>query len=415
MSNYHFAFSAWIISIIALAVGCSPTASWAAGTTTLISKSSFGDYGASGASWSPSISADGRFVAFASNAADLPARVPAGSMRAPRTEPDGPRWRFVPNTSIFVADRQTGEIEEISLAWDGRGLANDWSALPMISAHGNAVVFVSAADNLVPNDTNGQPDVFVHDRATHETVRVSIRPDGTGFEHLYAHSVPIAPVISADGRFAAFGVDHLVYLHDRISGQTELISLPVFMSSGPVTPIQVSADGRHVFAKVNATVQLTSVIFRDYDILAFDRSTQQVERLCVTQNGSPLLCEGGSVSADGNLVAFTKYGSRNMFIHDRTARRTLSIGAGVSPRISPDGGFVAFLNSNKPSAKVFLLERSSGKIRLASIHPEGGILKAGSSSFDVSADGRAVAFSAKAKSHTVAKQFQVLVRDRTGR
>ncbi len=99
---------------------------------------------------------------------------------------------------IFVRDRASGATERVSVARDGSQADGDsWS--PSISADGRFVVFVSSAGNLVTGDDDGLDDAFVHDRWTGETVRVSVtlgggEPDGA----------TVAAVVSGDGRAIAF-------------------------------------------------------------------------------------------------------------------------------------------------------------------------------------------------------------------
>ncbi|HLF28409.1 MAG TPA: hypothetical protein VJG32_18910 [Anaerolineae bacterium] len=112
----------------------------------------------------PSLSADGRFVAFASDASNL---VPND------TNACDPNPYTFSCFDIFVHDRETGATERVSLASDGTP-ANGDSRWPRISADGRRVAFVSRASNLVADDTNELPDVFVHDRQTGETERVSL-------------------------------------------------------------------------------------------------------------------------------------------------------------------------------------------------------------------------------------------------
>ena len=99
---------------------------------------------------------------------------------------------------VFVHDRKTGTTERVSV--DSAGdQGNGGSYDPAISADGRFVAFESDADNLVPGDTNGSTDVFVHDRKTGTTERVSV--DSAGNQ---ANSDSCEPAISADGRFVAF-------------------------------------------------------------------------------------------------------------------------------------------------------------------------------------------------------------------
>jgi hypothetical protein len=100
---------------------------------------------------------------------------------------------------VFVHDRHTGETTRVSVDSNGKQ-GNSASASPSISADGRFVAFLSLASNLVRGDTNGTQDVFVHDRDTGETTRVNV--DSNGNE---ATNESARPSISADGRFVAFG------------------------------------------------------------------------------------------------------------------------------------------------------------------------------------------------------------------
>src|SRR5262249_44714724 len=133
---------------------------------------------------SPSISADGRFVAF------------LGSNLVNTTG----------TADVYVHDRLTGVTEQVSVASDGsQGNADAFG--PSISADGRFVAFESDASNLVSGDTNGTLDIYVHDRLTGATERVSVASDDT-----QGNSVSSSPSISADGRFVAFAsvADNLV-------------------------------------------------------------------------------------------------------------------------------------------------------------------------------------------------------------
>ena len=149
------------------------------GETTRVSLDSAGSQG-NGTSWTPSISADGRFVAFHSLASNL---VPG----------DTNGW-----DDVFVHDRQTGETTRVSV--DSSGVQGDGdSRFAFISADGRFVAYHSNASNLVPGDTNGSLDVFAHDRQSGERELVSLGSSGT-----QGNDSSVAPSISADGRFVAF-------------------------------------------------------------------------------------------------------------------------------------------------------------------------------------------------------------------
>jgi hypothetical protein len=118
---------------------------------------------------------------------------------------------------IFVHDRQTGETSRVSVASDGTQGESGYqdynysSPCTSISADGRFIAFGSHAYNLVDGDTNDKYDIFVHDRLTGETRRVSVASDGT-----QGNSRSIFPSISADGRFIAFGS----YASNLVDGDT---------------------------------------------------------------------------------------------------------------------------------------------------------------------------------------------------
>ena len=132
---------------------------------------------------------------------------------------------------IFVYDRVTGQIERVSVSSEGVE-ANAISTRPAISADGRFVAFESLADNLVYGDTNFLSDIFVHDRLTGITERVSV--DANGFE---GNGWSEQASISADGHYVAFisAADNLLpndtngvrdaFLHNRLSGYTQRVSI----------------------------------------------------------------------------------------------------------------------------------------------------------------------------------------------
>ncbi|MDP2726828.1 MAG: hypothetical protein Q8P59_04735, partial [Dehalococcoidia bacterium] len=127
------------------------------GVTTRVSVASDGTQ-SSRCGISPAISADGRYIAFASGASNLVSGNTHGG--------------------VFVHDTQTGQTAMVSVASNG-AQGNAGGGLPAISADGRYVAFGSGATNLVPGDTNGKVDVFVHDMQTGWTTRVSLACDGT--------------------------------------------------------------------------------------------------------------------------------------------------------------------------------------------------------------------------------------------
>ena len=190
---------------------------------------------ANGGSGSPAISADGRFVAFTSAATNLVTRDTNA------------------HSDMFLRDTRAFQRERVSVSSAG-DQGNDLSESASLSEDGRFVAFTSRATNLVPGDTNPNNDVFVHDRATGTTTRVSVSIAG---------SVPgrqLQPHLSADGRYVAFASNAVlvvgdtngaadVYVHDRETGETSRVSVPSGGSgqgTGGSFSAWISADGRYV-------------------------------------------------------------------------------------------------------------------------------------------------------------------------
>ena len=171
-----------------------------------------GDTEADGFSDQPALSSDGRFVAFRSEATNLT----SGSDQ-------------VATSDVFVT-ALAGGTERVSLGIGGAQPNGD-SEDPAISGNGSIVAFRSSASNLVPGDGNGLDDIFVYDRNANLTERVSVASNGAEGS---AHA--IQPSVSADGRFVAFAsadtsltpgdTDNVidVFVHDRSTGATTRVS-----------------------------------------------------------------------------------------------------------------------------------------------------------------------------------------------
>ncbi|MEZ4512377.1 MAG: thrombospondin type 3 repeat-containing protein [Chloroflexota bacterium] len=322
------------------------------GATSRVSVNSSGGQGNS-FSLAPSISSDGRFVAFESHASNLVSGDTNGS------------------TDIFVHDRQTGETSRISVNSSG-GQGNNHSSAPSISSDGRFVAFHSAASNLVSGDT-GRDDVFVHDRQTGETSRVSVNSSGD-----QGNSFSVLPSISSDGRFVAFtsyasnlvsgdtNGSHDVFVHDRQTGTTSRVSVDSSGSEGNGLSVysSISSDGRFVAFQSRASNLVTGDTNNRDDIFVHDRQTGATSRVSVGSSGSQgnHFSFSPSISGDGRFVAFESYASNlvsgdtngvpDIFVHDRQTGATSRISVNSSgsqgnsfsifPSISSDGRFVAF-------------------------------------------------------------------------
>jgi hypothetical protein len=185
-----------------------------------------------------------------------------------------------------------------------------------LSVDGRYVVFESAASTLVPGDTNGSWDVFVRDRETDTTERVSV--GSTGEE---GNDTSYSGPISADGRYVVFlswasnlvpedtnGVGD-VFLHDRLTGQTELLSVSSTgeQGDGESFPSAISADGRYVAFHSYATNLVPGDTNGTYDVFVHDRETGATERVSIGSageqgNGQSLWAD---MSPDARCVAFS--------------------------------------------------------------------------------------------------------------
>ena len=123
------------------------------------------------------------------------------------------------SNDVFVRDRQTGTIERVSVANDGSegNSSSGESNRHSISADGRYVVFYSFATNLVDGDTNRTGDVFVRDRETGSSERVSIAGDGSE-----GNSTSSQPSISADGRYVAFDSRASNLVDGDTSGESDI-------------------------------------------------------------------------------------------------------------------------------------------------------------------------------------------------
>ncbi|MBD2092438.1 PD40 domain-containing protein [Microcoleus sp. FACHB-1515] len=318
-------------------------------------------------SYRASISADGRYIAFESFASNLVSGDTNQSI------------------DVFVHDRQTKETTRVS-AGAGRVQGNSWSDDPAISADGRYVVFSSASNNFVSDDTNNSSDIFVYDRLTGLTERVSIATNG-----IQANNSSFGASISADGRYIAFtsSATNLVegdtnsladlFVHDRQTKQTTRVSIasdgsqrnrPAFFSFTELRSV-ISADGRYVaFESDSSNLVPGDRIWGSSDIFVHDRQTGETSRVSIASDGTPgdSNSTNPGISADGryvtfissarNLVGNDRSGGGGVYVHDRltgsttlvsvTATGTQSTDIGTSPitepspTISADGRYIAF-------------------------------------------------------------------------
>jgi Tol biopolymer transport system component len=393
--------------MLVLAVGAMPAR--AQNTTTRVSVSNAGAEANAGSS-GPVVSADGRFVVFASAATNL---VPGDS--------NG-------RTDIFVRDRLSGQIERVSVTASGQQAIGGHSTDPSISSDGRFVAFSSDAINLVAADSNAQRDIFVRDRQAATTTRVSVTSSGS-----QASGNSLVPFISADGRYVAFSstaalvpedtndaVD--VFRHDRNTGSIVRVSVGAVSLLG--TPTQangdsfvtnISADGEIVVFLSRASNLLTTPINpgggdrnNTEDVFVRSLVTRATRRVSIGTGGveGNSFSFNGSVSDDGRFVVFysnatnlVPNGQPGLYLHDRDSGVTSAVRAGASSSadISANGRYVCFLEipPSELGYGVFAIDRVTS-IRTRVSVASNGDPATGGSACSLSADATVVAFDSAA-------------------
>ncbi|MBI5957664.1 MAG: PD40 domain-containing protein, partial [Chloroflexi bacterium] len=326
--------------------------------TILVSVATDGKTGAGGSS-RPAISADGRFVSFSSVSPNIVLSDTNGT------------------GDIFVRDRQLNQTYRVSVATDGTQ-GNGESTLSAISADGRYVVFGSNASNLVLNDTNGCWDVFIRDLQTGVTSRVSVDSGAS-----QANSSSTNPSISANGRFIIYEstASNLVtndtnnskdiFVYDKDTAQTSRVSLASDnsqTSSGESSSAVISGDGRYVTFYSTAANLVANDTNGLGDIFLRDRQTSQTARISVATDGSQAnnVSEDPAISTDGRFIVFRSLAANlvpddtnnvaDVFLYDQQTlpltRISVKIGgiqsngaAAYRPALSPDGRYIAFTSA----------------------------------------------------------------------
>jgi Tol biopolymer transport system component len=331
---------------------------------------------------------------------------------------------------VFLHDRFTGQTRRVSVASDGTQ-GNGDSLIAAISADGRFVAFMSAADNLVEQDSNTVEDVFLHDTQTGETRRISLSSDGT-----QGNDSSSDPALSADGRFVAFYslASNLVaddtnshwdvFLHDTLTGQTNRVSVASDGAQGNADSYYpaISDDGRFIAFMSYADNLAPEDTNAKADILLHDALTGQTTPVSVDSNG--VQGNGDSylpaISADGRFVGFPSLadnlvsgdtnGVTDVFLHDTQtgmiSRVSVDSGGFQSNEysyelaISADGRFVAFRSfasnlvpdDTNGTHDVFLHDMQTGQTSRVSVDSGGGQSNQMSMDPAISADGSLVAF-----------------------
>ncbi len=383
----------------------------------------------------PSISADGRFVAFSSEASDLV-----------RNDTNGER-------DVFVRDLRTGTTERVSVSSSGRQ-GNGISRYPSISAGGRFVAFESNATNLVEDDANGTDfDVFVHNRFTGATELVSVDSYSFRDPPNQGNRSSTRPSINGDGQEVAFDSlatnledepdtngERDVFVHLRDTTTTYRASVS---SSSLAHPGGREANGTSRSPSINSRGNVvafesdaTNLVRHDtngvYDIFVRDQAPETTVRASVSSSGRQANASSSSPSidsadgaADARFVAFDSLasnlvrndtnGDRDVFVHDlrtgTTERVSVSSagrqgnGTSRAPSISANGRFVAFASSARNLVRddtngtydVFVHDLQTGTTRRVSVNSAGNQGNASSDNAALGFDASVVAFASRAR------------------
>lgn len=324
--------------------------------------------------------------------------------------------------------------------------ANGSALSPTITADGRYVVFQAAATNLASGDTNGVDDVFLHDRQSGETIRVSVGPQGQ-----QANGVSLQPTISPGGRFIAYvsaasnllwddfnGSLRDIYVLDRETGGFDRVEVGAKNRVG----YALSDDGRYVIFDSERSDLVADDTNGRRDVFLHDLQLNTTTRVSLDNDGRQLPYDStaGTVSNNGYFVTFetpdgimlrNRIGKTTTRI-DRLPDGTNPMYAGFSPVSTPDGRYIAYLSDAPGLATddtdvfidAFVFDRVTGATERVSVSStgEGGNSNSGERFWNpeqrqlaISPDGRYVAFRSFA-SNLIADDtngtWDVFVRDR---
>src|SRR5215211_1155022 len=327
-----------------------------------------------------------------------------------------------------------GDITRVSVASDG-AQGNDMSRWPQISGDGNYVVFESSASNLVSNDTNTEPDIFVNNRQTGVTERVSVANNES-----QANSGSESDIaMSSDGRYVAFvsmasnlvsgdtnGIMD-VFVRDRLLGQTKRVSVD---SSGAQASgdewshfggIVISADGRFVAFTSNVPNLVSGDTNGVEDAFVHDLQTGTTRRVSISSSGQQANGSSGSsdISGDGHLILFGSNATNlisgdtnnvsDIFLHNLLTGETTRVSVNSNEEqadassqggaISDNGRYVAFSSDAENLAPdyeiwehVYVRDLETGETTRASVTTSGDTMVGWAEAPAISDDGRYVAF-----------------------
>lgn len=396
----------------------------AGGDTTVLVSASADENDIDGESLYGAVSADGRYVAYATRAANVLTSDANGSV-----------------LDVIVRDLEENVSHLVSKTSDGVQADGD-SEFPCISADGTRIAFQSISTRLTPDDDDQSiSDIFLHDRTTGETTLASVNGDG-----VKGNGASTAPSMSADGRRIAFlsaasnldvSVDDDngridVFLRDLtgVAPSTILIGRQPggALGSSDATGAMVSGDGRFVaFATDSSLLSIDTNTLEDvYLYEVSSGALTLVSHRFADRRSSNGASRNPAIGFDGGRIAFDSSGTnlledsmptrRRVYLYERSTEdiRLVSRSSwnepadepSERPSISPDGRYVCFQTAATNLAEadgngvsdVYLHDTSTGSTRMASVGADGsaGNAEATAILYALAADAGTVVFRSRA-------------------
>lgn len=357
---------------------------------------------------SPSVSADGRYIAFQSYESNL-------------VENDTNRKQ-----DIYRYDTYTKTFIRVSVKDDESEVYNGYSSNPSISADGRYVAFLSDADDFSPEDTDILSDVYVRDIENGTTTLASVSTNGDKSD-----GYCLNPKISPDGSFVVFTCrssaqilhsDDLnqvgdVFIRMLKEGKTELVSYRSgVVADGESWVSSISGNGRIIAFSSVATNLVDGDSNGASDAFIYDIQTGQIELVSRNSEGDPALGDSlaGDLSYDGNIVGIYSYATNlvvpntngvdmQLYAINRTNQEITTIsfddagalldGYDLNFSISSSGQFAVFQNHpNNGVPQIYLRDIQNEMTSIVDINEMGEL--ASQSGFEpmISADGRYIVF-----------------------
>jgi Tol biopolymer transport system component len=321
-----------------------------AGTNTVVSVDLTGVVPTNGISHTPSLSADGAYVAFLSSATNLVTNTVS------------------PGFHVYLRELATATTHLVDVDTNGASFFNQAGSVPRVSSEGELVAFESLNDGLTAGDKNNAQDVFLYDFTANQVEAISTRSPDTASRAGNKLSSPggvATPAAGARMVFSSYASDLVtndfnreldVFLHDASTQVNRLVSTGLdgnAAAGGASHSPSLSVDGRYVFYVSAATNLIYSDTNGAADIFQWDSLTGSNRMVNVSSNGTPVGTGNSGTPAftpNGRFVAFfVQTTTASVYWRDLDANvtRTLSSTAMLNrrPSITDDGQRVAYPDS----------------------------------------------------------------------